>query len=324
MKDEAIDCDFEELRAYQYSEDREMWTGLEAEREAASKLGVGAAFSYEVPLPFESRGLRFDRQGQFHPRKYLLHLARMIPGFGSHVFEHTPVIEIQPGSPCRVLTERGMVRARHVVTAIHSPFESPVLQTKVASYRSYVLALRMAEGVEPPPGLFWDTEEPYHYIRGHRTGRGPLLIVGGEDRKTGSEEDTTPHFDALLEFATRRFKVASVVNRWSAQVIEPFDGLPFIGRDLATPDLYVATGFSGTGLTSGTLAAMINSDLILGRANPYQDLYDPRRLNLKASVLDMVKQGLEFPVRLVGGMLTPAQVAWREAEKSAGKRRVAS
>jgi Rieske Fe-S protein len=260
-----------------------------------------------VPLPFAVAGaLRFDGQAQFHPRRYLLSLALAIPGEGSHVFEKTRVIDIEEGERCRVATASGTVTARDVIVATHSPLNSVLLQTKVASYRSYVLALRLRTGAEPPAGLFWDTESPYHYLRSQATEEGALLLVGGEDHKTGQEQDTIGRFEALLEFATSRFKVASVAYRWSAQVIEPVDGLPYIGRGHGSKHVFVATGYSGTGMTLGTLAAMMNTDLILGRENPYQSLYDPTRLKAKASIVDFVKENIDFPVQLVKDRITTA------------------
>jgi Rieske Fe-S protein len=197
------------------------------------------------------------------------------------------------------VTGQGHVIARDVIVATHAPFKNVLLQTKIAAYRSYVLALRLKDGVEPPDGLFWDTADPYHYIRGQATDAGNLLIVGGEDHKTGQEDDTLARFEALLAFTAERFKVASVQYRWSSQVIEPVDGLPSIGRDPGSNHVYVATGYSGTGMTFGTLAGMIHSDLILGRANPYQDLYDPKRLMATASIIELVKENVDYPVHLV-------------------------
>ena len=321
VREEGIDCDFASVPAFQYTDDPEEVSELKAERDAAVSLGSKVTLTHAIPLPFEVAGaLRFDHQAQLHPRRYLLPLALAIPGHGSHVFERTRVVEVEDGEPCRVVTGQGTVTARHVILATHAPFNNVLLQTKVASYRSYVLALRLKAGEEPPVGLFWDTEDPYHYIRGQDSEGGPLLIVGGEDHKTGKDEDTTERFEVLLAFAAARFKVASVQYRWSAQVIEPVDGLPFIGRESGSDHVYVATGYSGTGMTFGTLAAMINTDLILDRKNPYQDLYDPSRFKAKASIVDYVKENVDFPVHLVKDRLKGAEAtSLGEVAKGEGK-----
>lgn len=319
--EEGIDCDFARVSGFQYTEDPEGMTELEAELEAAARIGSEMTLTREVPLPFKVAGaLRLDGQAQFHPRRYLLPLALAIPGHGSHVFERTRVLEVEDAERCRVVTSGGTVTARHVILATHAPFNNVLLQTRTASYRSYVLALRLTAGQEPPPALFWDTEDPYHYIRSQPSEAGPLLIVGGEDHKTGKDEDTTQRFEALLAFASARFKVESVQYRWSAQVIEPVDGLPFIGRDPGSANVYVATGYSGTGMTFGTLAAMINTDLILGRENPYQDLFDPGRFKARASIVDFVKENIDFPVHLVKDRLKGAEAtSLAEVAKGEGK-----
>ena len=321
VKEQGIECGFSTLPAYQYTEDPEMVEALEAEREAAARLGVDLSRTAALPLPFKVEGaLRFGGQAQFHPVRYLRALLDLVQGGGSHVYEGCRVVDIEDDVPCRVTTESGTVTANDVIVATHAPFGNLVLQTKVASYRSYVLALRLHAGAKPLAGLFWDTEEPYHYLRSETTSEDSLLIVGGEDHKAGQDEDTLDRFEALLEFASSRFKVASIANRWSAQVIEPVDGLPLIGRDLLAKHVHVATGYSGTGMTLGTLAAMINTDLILGRENPYQALYDPSRFKPVASIVDFVKENIDFPVRMLKDRLMGAEAgSLAEVAKGEGK-----
>ena len=321
VRDESLDCNFARIPGFQYTENPETMSEFEEERKAATSIGSKMTLTRTVPLPFKVEGaLRFDRQAQLHPRSYLLPLAHAIPGKGSHVFERSRVVDVEDGEPCRVITAQGTVTARHVIVATHAPFKNVLLQTKIASYRSYVLALRLKAGEEPPLGLFWDTEDPYHYLRSHTTDEGSLLIVGGEDHKTGQDDDTTKRFEALLAFAVARFKVSSVQYRWSAQVIEPVDGLPFIGRDQGAAHVYVATGYSGTGMTFGTLAAMINTDLILDRKNPYQELYDPGRFKAKASIVDFVKENVDYPVHLVKDRLKgPTATSLADVANGEGK-----
>lgn len=177
VREEEIDCEFARVSAFQYTEDPETVPELEAERKAAASIGLKVTLTHKIPLPFEVAGaLRFDRQAQLHPRRYLLPLALAIPGAGSYVFERTRVVDVEDGEPCRVVTAEGTVTARHVIVATHAPFKNVLLQTKTAGYRSYVLALRLRPGEEPPLGLFWDTEDPYHYIRSQTTDEGPLLL----------------------------------------------------------------------------------------------------------------------------------------------------
>src|SRR5688572_2888345 len=223
-------CDFERVPGYSYTETRDGMDALREEMEAAREIGLAVELVKDVPLPFATKGgLRFDDQAQFHVRRYLLPLAARIAGGGSHVFEETQALEVKDGEPCRVITDRGTITARDVLLATHAPLDNKTIQTKVAQYRSYVLGLRIAGPA--PEGLFWDDEDPYHYIRSQRTSRGAVVIVGGEDHKVGQEEDTEARYDALLAYVRERLDARSVDYRWSAQTLEPVDGLPYIGRD---------------------------------------------------------------------------------------------
>jgi nitrite reductase/ring-hydroxylating ferredoxin subunit len=162
------------------------------------------------------------------------------------------------------------------------------IHTKQMPYRTYVIAIRVPNG-SVTRALYWDTPDPYHYVRlmhGSDPDSGSdLLIVGGEDHKTGQEDDADARFANLEKWARERWPQAGAVEyRWSGQVMEPDDGMAFIGKNpLDEKNIYIATGDSGNGMTHGTIAGILLSDLILGQPNPWQKLYDPRRIRLKAT-----------------------------------------
>ena len=306
VRDRAIDCDFRRAPAYYYTEHADRVEDVREEHEAARRLGLRATLTQDVPLPFSvAAAIRFDDQARFHVRRYLLPLLKDVAGGGSHVFEQTRVVDVHDGEPCRVETERGVVTARDVIVATHVPLNKLFIQTKLAHYRSYVLACRISGAV--PEGLFWDDEDPYHYIRPQENAGESLLIVGGNDHKVGQEDDTEGCFRSLLEYAKARFDVRGIPFRWSAQVAEPVDGLPFIGRNSLSSHVYVGTGYSGTGMTFGTLAAMVTSDLILGRENEWARLFDATRVKPLAGAKEFVRENVDFPAHLVGDRLKKAE-----------------
>jgi Rieske Fe-S protein len=273
----------------------------------------------DLPLPFAvEAAIRFDEQARFHIRRYLLPLLESIPGAGSHVFEDTRAIDIEDGTPCLVKTETGVVTARDVLLATHVPLNRFWLQTKMAHYRSYVLACRVEDQI--PEGLFWDDEDPYHYVRPQEVNGETLLVVGGEDHKVGQEDDTEARYRSLLHYARDRFKVRSVPYRWSAQVAEPVDGLAYIGRNSLSAHVYVGTGYSGTGMTFGTLSAMINSDLILGRESPWASTFDATRVKPLAGAKDFVTENVDFPAHLVVDRLKGAEAdSYEEVGRGQGR-----
>jgi Rieske Fe-S protein len=162
------------------------------------------------------------------------------------------------------------------------------IHTKQAPYRTFAIAAELPRGAVPHV-LLWDTLDPYHYVRVARDGDADVLVVGGEDHKTGHEDDAARRFAALEAWARARFPMLGAVQRrWSGQVMEPVDGLAFIGADPEhRANVYVATGDSGQGMTHATIAGMLITDLVLGRANPWAALYAPTRKSLAA---DAVKE----------------------------------
>jgi glycine/D-amino acid oxidase-like deaminating enzyme/nitrite reductase/ring-hydroxylating ferredoxin subunit len=296
---------FRRLPGYYYAPDGESSEDVREELEAARRLGAAPILTDDVPLPFPiGAALRFEDQARFQPREYLLRLLEAIPGDGSFVFENTRVVDIEDGEPCVVETEHGVIKAADVVMATHVPLNRLFLQTKVAHYRSYVIGCEVAKRVGD--ALFWDNEDPYHYVRRAEIDGVSLLVVGGEDHKVGQEDDTDARFESLLSWAHDRFDVQAVRYRWSAQVAEPVDGLPYIGRNTSSSHVYVGTGYSGTGLTFGTLAAMISTDLIMGRPNQWADLYDATRVKPLAGAREFVAENVDFPLHLIGDRLKRA------------------
>ncbi len=299
LGDFHIDCGFRRVPGFLYTEKESGVGAVEQEVEAARRSGLMATFTREVPLPFEVKGaMRLERQAQLDPLRYLLPLAQALSDQGVQIFESTRVIEVHDGAPCRLTTEAGFeVTARQVFVASNVPVNNRFfLQTKVASYRSYAVAGPAAHAV--PPGLYWDTEDPYHYTRTEQTPMGEVLIVGGEDHKTGQEEDTEGCFLRLESYARERFGLAPTF-RWSGQIVEPSDGLPYIGLNSGSKHVFVATGYSGTGLTFGTLAAQVVSDLVLGRNNPYASLYDATRVKPLASFGTYLSENVDYPAHLI-------------------------
>jgi glycine/D-amino acid oxidase-like deaminating enzyme/nitrite reductase/ring-hydroxylating ferredoxin subunit len=297
--EEGIDCDLVRLDGYWFlapGDDAEM---LDEELAAARRAGFHDAERLErTPIPgLEAVPcLRFPRQGRFHPLRYAHGLALAIHRRGGHVFTGTHVVEIAEGPEIAVSTDGGhTVRAGSVVVATNSPINTRLaIHSKQHPYRTYAIALEVpADAI--PDGLYWDTADPYHYVRLQEIGGGGYaLIVGGEDHRTGQEPADDPHA-ALLDWSRARFPVGKELQRWSGQVMEPVDGLGYVGRSPGGADnVFLITGDSGQGMTNSTLGGMLVRDLIRGVENPWEKLYDPSRITLSiGSIAEYARANLE-------------------------------
>jgi len=279
VEEKGIDCDFRRLPAYVYTESGDMVSRLHAEVEAARRVGLPASFVEEAPLPFPVEGaVRFADQAQFHVRKYLLALAEEVPGAGSHVFENTRALDVKEGLECRVETDGGNVIARDVILATHIPFPfEGQFWSKSYPQREYGIAAKIRDTVASE-GISISAESPSRSVRTASRNGETVLIVVGESHKTGEDTDTERHYANLEGWARERFGVTDIQNRWSTQDYYSFDGLPYIGRiGLRSEHVYVATAFRAWGMTNGTAAAMLLSDLISGKENRWAELYASTR-----------------------------------------------
>ena len=323
--EEEIACDFERLDGYLFVPPGESTEILDRELEAAHRAGLTEVERVErAPLDFFNTGpaLRFPRQGQFHPLKYLTGLAQAIKRYDGRIFTGTHANVIEGGSPARIETNGGpVVTARAVVVATNTPVNDLFeIHTKQAPYLTYVIGARVPRG-SVPKMLLWDTPDPYHYIRLQSSGDNSedkdydVLIVGGEDHKTGQADDADERYARLETWTRERFPmVEGIEYRWSGQVMEPVDSLAFIGRNpLDEPNVFIATGDSGHGMTHGTIAGILLTDLILGRENEWATLYDPSRKTLRA-VRDFAQENLNVAVQYTdyvtgGDVASPEQIA---------------
>lgn len=303
VRNEGIDCDFRRVDGYLFWPPEAPQDELQKELDAAHRAGLIDVIPVDAP-PGSTQtlgpALLFPEQGQIHPLAYLAGLAERIIALGGRIHCGTHVTEVEDGLPTRVQTQDGhVVRATATVVATNTPINNRfILHTKQAAYRTFVVGLRVAGG-SMPWAQWWDTLDPYHYVRiaGHLDDTHDLLIVGGEDHKTGQEDDAELRFERLAAWAASRFPVVDTpLYRWSGQVMEPIDGLAFIGRNPGDNHVFVATGDSGNGMTHGTIAGMLLTDLIVDRENPWASAYNPSRKPLKAAG-EFVKENANVAVQ---------------------------
>jgi glycine/D-amino acid oxidase-like deaminating enzyme/nitrite reductase/ring-hydroxylating ferredoxin subunit len=290
VTEERIDCDFRQVANYTYAESDEALEQVRAEADLTAGLGLPSTFTTDVPLPFAVKGaVRFDGQAQFHAVKYLQGLARAVHGDGSFVFEQTRALQVHDGTPGVVDLDGGTVRARDIIVATNVPFaDQGSFKDRCQPHRSYIVAGR----VDRPPAeaTFISVDEPMRSILTVRIDGQSYVLVGGEGHPASESGDTAGRYGRLAAFARDRLGVSAVSHRWSTQDNLPADGLPYVGLISAeATHLYVITGLRKWGLTNGTAAAHILTDLISGRDNPWAAVFDSNRPAPAASAEPVVK-----------------------------------
>jgi glycine/D-amino acid oxidase-like deaminating enzyme/nitrite reductase/ring-hydroxylating ferredoxin subunit len=285
---EKIECNFRRLPGYLFPAVGKDASELTSEFEAGKKVGIDVEWSKGVPFKGmkDTRCLRYPNQATFHPLRYLRGLAAAIEQRGGRLYADTRVDELEEKDDEVLVKTAGghSVRARSAVVATNSPInDRTAIHTKQAPYRTYAMALTIPKG-DIEDGLFWDTLDPYHYVR-LQPGRGSFdyVIAGGADHKTGEADDAEARYDAIEAWIRNLLpQLGKVTHRWSGQVMDPIDYSGFIGRNPGNQNIYVATGDSGQGMTHGVVASLLISNLILQGKSEWTELYDPSRKTLSA------------------------------------------
>ena len=302
-----IACDFKRLPFYTFAETGKYLKEIEGEIKAAQSLGLPVSFSSTIPLPLTVQGaIRLENQAQFHPRKYLLSLASSIPGSGSFIFEKSRVIDIRDEEPCTILTDKGEIKARQVVITTNFPIHDKdgVYFARMQPMRSYALGIKLRETF--PEAMFINAEHEGHSFRAQPADEGEIVIIGGNDHVTGHEPDTVSRYRGMAEFVNRIYDNPRIEYSWSTQDPITLDKVPYIGK--MTPwskHLFVATGFGQWGMSTSMAAAMILTDLVQERENPWADVFSPSRLRPDASAAKkLVSQNLKVVEKLIEGHIS--------------------
>src|SRR6478609_8413832 len=305
VEGERIECEFARVPAYLHAPvgaaSKKEASSLKKEADRAAKRGFDAVYLDSAPY-FELPAVRFADQAKFHPRKYLRSLVAEIPGNGSHVFENSAATEFD-GKNRRVKVNRNWISFDRLVMATNNPLvglssmtAATLFQTKLSLYTSYVLGARAPIGTIPE-ALFWDTREPYDYLRVDKRSGFDYVVFGGEDHKTGQQRNTKSAYARLLARLKKIIPGARVDHRWSGQIISTPDGLPYMGENAERQ--FVATGYCGNGITFGTVAAMMARDWSAGRKNPWTDLFAVDRKKIKGATWNYLRENKDYPYYMI-------------------------
>jgi glycine/D-amino acid oxidase-like deaminating enzyme/nitrite reductase/ring-hydroxylating ferredoxin subunit len=296
----GIDCEFQRVPGYLHlplGSDETQLGNLQKELETAQELGFDTEYTQSVPL-VNRPGVRFADQALLHPLKFLQGLAKAINGNGCAIYEHSEAKEFDQEKKSITVNDVSLTYDKLII-ATHVPFmgntgfvSATMFQSKLYPYSSYVVAGKIAAA-----GLsnasYWDTADPYRYLRLEVDGDTTRVIYGGEDHKTGQADDQEARFQRLAESLVELIPGIEIDARWSGQVVETNDGLPYIGQ--TAEDQFVATGYSGNGMTFGTVAALMAHDWVLGRSNPWSDLFSVDRKKLRGGTWEYIKENLDVP-----------------------------
>ncbi len=304
-----IDCDFEFKKALLFSKTSRQSSHLEEIIEKSRKAGLDIAPTDDpvMDLPHEKVAV-IANQAQFHPVKYIYALAAAFEKAGGTIIQHCRLNSFDEKDGITVETTMGKIQSKRLFFATHIPPGINLLDFRCAPYRSYALAAELIEE-RYPDCLIYDMDEPYHYYRTHILNGKKYLVFGGEDHKTGHDENALAHFRNLESMLSEQFKVADIPYKWSSQFYEPVDGLPYIGELPGhSENVFVATGFSGNGMTWSQVAAVMIPDLITGRQHVCRELLDPKRVKPMAGFTHFIKENAEVVRDFVTDRITADKV----------------
>ncbi|SFP45394.1 FAD-dependent oxidoreductase [Salibacterium halotolerans] len=318
MEKQQISCDFHTETAYLYAESDQDARRLKKEYEACQTLHIPVDTLDTIPLPLQVKSaLSMPEQARFHPLQYVKHLIQDIVKHGGRIYEDTTAVNIarekhkesvRTENDCRVTVDS-------VVCCSHFPFYEGTgfYSGRMHADRSYVLAVQT--GSPYPGGMYLSAGSPVRSLRSASMNGQEMVLIGGENHKSGQGRNTLEHYRALQQFAGSLFDKAEILYRWSAQDLTTMDKVPYIGEvTTSRPDVYIATGFNKWGMTNSTCAALLLKDLVLKKENPYSELYTPARFHADPSIKHFFKENMDVAKHLIKGKLEMPRASVKELE----------
>ncbi|MGX9135103.1 FAD-dependent oxidoreductase [Rummeliibacillus sp. JY-2-4R] len=301
-----IDCDFSTQDAYMYSTTDEYKEKIQKELKAYERLNIDGELVDTIPLDIKvENALIMKNQAQFHPLKYLKHLVQNITEKGGLIFENTVAENVDTGTSPTVLTRDGAkVTADCVLACSHFPFYEGLglYSTRMYANRSYALAAKTKSKF--PGGIFISADTPTRSLRSVTINGEDMVLIVGESHKTGQGIDTMKHYEALENFGQQVFGLEKIPYRWSAQDLTTLDKVPYIGEITSgQPNILIATGYRKWGMTNGTAAALLLSDIVLGEKNRFKKLYTPSRFYVNPSLKTFFVENANVVSQLIKGKL---------------------
>jgi len=320
VSQENIDCDFERVKGYLFLHPSDQADSLDKELKATGKAGLSVEKTSIMLSGKNIQALQFNKQAQFHPLRYLKALCQAIVKMGGEIYTDTHAKDVDHTG---ITTNEGLnVSAKHVVVATNSPVNNKyIMHLRQYAYRTYVIGAKIPKG-SLEKALWWDSGNfnanaeipPYHYVRTESlNGTHDLLMIGGEDHATGlADAEQIPEekrYQILEDWGREHFpQMEEILYKWSGQVMEPVDSLAYIGHNpLDKDNVYIVTGDSGNGMTHGTIAGLLITDLITGKDNAWKDIYSPSRFKL-------FKAGKTFFKEFVGGFVSYLKTKPKQAD----------
>ncbi len=304
-----IDCGYEEKDGYVYSQDDKQTSELNDMLQSSKNAGVDVDFTKEIPVPIEfKKAILYSGQAQIHPGRYVYALAKAFEDLGGVILQNCLITKVESTRPLTVESSLGTMKAHSFIYATHTPPGVNLLHFRTAPYRSYAMAVKLADEAYPD-GLAYDMQDPYHYYRTQDVDGEKYLIAGGEDHKTGHIANTEECFRNLEAHIRKHFNAKEIAFQWSSQYFEPADGLAYIGNLPGNPDqVYVATGFGGNGITYSHIAAKILTDLLTTGQSEYAELFDPNRIKMVAGFTNFVKEAADVVKEFFGKRISQTKI----------------
>lgn len=319
-----IQCDFKETSAIVYAVTEEDREDLLKEKDAYKQLNIPHEIVTDLPFNIKGNiGLKVDSQFELNPVKYLDFLITYLMTQGVLVYKNTEAknVEREDDDSIITTTSNNTIISNQLVIATAYPFfeGNGLYYTRLEAHRSYLLAFEIEEDKKYDDIMMISHSSSSYSLRFSKTDGINYLLVGGQGNKVGQAISEMESNQRLVDFARSHFDVSEPVFKWSAQDYKPLDTIPYIGRLTSKfEDIYVATGFNKWGMSNGSFASILLTDLIRNKQSRYEELFNPSRGDVTGNIGEFVKANLNVAKEMIKGKVVQDEIELGDIKNDEG------
>lgn len=268
-----IECDYSIQKSYLFASSKDEVKKIKHEKKLLEKMDVYVKEIKKIPLNIHSYyGIRVDDTACFHPVKYLNALAKICSN-DIEIYENTCIYDFKENDDKLIcFTQENKIITKKIVFACHYPFFTIPYLFPLKGYleRSYISACKVSKN-KNVSGI--NTSNNTISFRYHIEDDVNYLIYLRTSHNLANKFNVKENFKSLYnDLDILKLKPEYF---WTNEDIITNDNLPYIGE--FKNNLYIGIGYNTWGMTNGTIAGKVISDIILNKENQFISLFNPLR-----------------------------------------------
>ena len=311
VEDNLIDCDLRKAKTVTFTTNNSDIAKFENEKSILDRLGVKY---YDEPLSFDNKNIKdfimVKNSYTFNPAKYIDGLIKILYKSNVKLYQKSRVTKIKKEDKSYILYVNNFkINTKKIIASCHYPFFTipGLIPFKTYTEKSYICATKEENDSDYS---CISTNDPIVSFRHYNDMEDKYFIYLNCVSKTCDSLNYKKNYEKCT-LLSKKITNKTPNFKWTNIDVMTNDFMPIIGRISDTEkNVFIATGYNTWGMTNGTIAGKIISNLVLGRKSKYANLFSLKRNITIKKVINFAKNTLLGSVKSYGYTLIRKNPSW--------------